>query len=671
MVYKVFLNTSKRAYNPYKYCVLAIYKNNINIAYKYNEIKDKIPKTKIQPTSYCFTSAKDAEHLKTINYGYEDWQELSGLPSDYNLEIPEHYKHNDVEFKMEIDSLITDEMFDQIKKAKKIKISEPFVIVGENFEDRFLLSSGTARGEEYICPKCHKIFLLNKNRYQSSYTCPFCGNTSYNGPLVMKDFKDFRKNNYGAERYYNEMCFSGYNTNQKNSFYYVKNHSDDENGIIIYKICQEIIANKNTITTRFSVEYSIEHIIGKKMIAYKHLKRAKKECDPFEVLGINTKNINRTPCVIYDGCDKFFDFINKNEKFLRMSGFQTVLKYSPMQLNLEPFFFVFIGIVNKYPIMEQIVKMGHAKLFFNLYKEMLNSLNKEELNKKINDLSQLVDIEATKGKDALRFPNYIGDYLIKKDANLDEYYYWRDLYEITKMTKEQFEKLIDSFTYSLIISQVGISDIGNILKYGYSVEKLFNYIIKQANTNNHNVQDIIYYLSDYLLMCDFTGIKPDKYPKDLKKVHDDMLVYYEKQKKAEDDKKLALIANECESYVIPNEEELNKIGIPKLFENMTVVFPKSESDFIDEGNQQHNCVGSYPYRVKNGNCVIFFIRYKDSPDKSFITAECTTRGLGQCYYSNNRSVKDENLMNFARYIVKKILAGISSGQINALGKVNK
>ena len=123
-----------------------------------------------------------------------------------------------------------------------------------------------------------------------------------------------------------------------------------------------------------------------------------------------------------------------------------------------------LGIVNKYPIMEQIIKMGHARLFFNIYQNMLQCLNKDEINRNVEKVSQIVDNEATKGKDALRFPTYIGDYLIKKNASLEEYFYWRDLYEITKITKEQFENFTESFNFAWVNSQAGVEDISNILK---------------------------------------------------------------------------------------------------------------------------------------------------------------------------------------------------------------
>lgn len=648
----------------YCYAVLCLYKNGVNVFYTYPEQTSQTSSTKIYPNNYQITSAKS---IYDINNGaYAPYKELSGTPNDYNLHIPEEYKHDDIKISIEKDEDLSDDIFNKIKNVNK---EFPFVIVGEDFSKRKIISQsyynirGGNRVEELYCTKCNKIFYPD-SLYRC--ICPDC--KDYNDVIAMKDFKDFRKKNYDSKKS-DDSIFYRFPTSIKSRFYFLTNHPEDANGIIIYKICKEISAVKNSIITKFNIEYSIEHIVGKRTVTYKHLKKSKKECDAFEALNINTKNITSVPTIIYDNCKDFWDFASKNEKFLRMSGFQTVLKYSSMNLKLEPFFIVFIGIMNKYPVMEQIVKMGHAKLFFNLYKEMLQSLNKDEINRIVDNLSQLVDNESKKGKDALRFPTYIGDYLIKKDAKLDEYYYWRDLYEITKITKEQFENLTDSFNYAWINSQVGMSDIGNILKFGYTVDKLFNYIIKQSKTNNYTIQNTITYLSDYLNMCDMVQVESDKFPQDVKKVHDDMLSYYRNREQIEYDKKLTVIGSECEDYVIPSEEELDHIGIPKLFTSMTVVFPKSETDFINEGNQQHNCVGSYPNKVRNGNCVIFFIRHKDNPSKSFITAECTRSGLGQCFYSNNRYVYDEDLIKFAKYIANKIKAGCSSGKIHALNNI--
>ena len=664
MKYKIYKNNSQQYYG-YTYAVLVMNEKENPIVYFYKS-QDKTNEV-LKPWTYSviiddnFKPDNINEALrKVVGYSNSDYKEIKGTLEDYSLYIPERYKEKELEVIEQKNSELSDET---VNKIKKIKFSYPIVILNDDVET---LSNTKWKNYQYFCTKCNKKYVIkDSNRINC---CPNCDNKT-NDTIVMKDFKKFREQQYNKKYYYGET-FSGTNSAVKVRFYLLSKHPENEDGIIIYKISREVVAEKSKIFYNYNIEYSIEHIVGKKMIAYKHLKRSKKECDPFEALNLTTKNINNPPEILYDDADNFLEFAEKNEKFLRMSGFQSVLKYSSINLNLESFFIVFIGIMNKYPIMEQIVKMGHAKLFFKLYISMLESLNKDEITRNINNISQIVNTETTKGKNALRFPSYIGDYLIKKDAKLEEYYYWRDIYEITNLSKEQFENLLDSFNFAWINSQAGLQDICNILKFNYPIDKLFNYIMKQSKQANCKIPDIIQYLTDYLNMCDILQVEADKYPHDLIKIHNDMLVHFKNKQRADYDKKLSIIGNECEKYIVPDEQELDNIGIPKLFETMCVVFPKCERDFIDEGNQQHNCVGSYPNRVRNGNCVVFFIRYKENSNKSFITAECTRTGLGQCFYSNNRPVYDDNLNKFATYIAKKIKAGVKSGKIHALENVD-
>ena len=128
--------------------------------------------------------------------------------------------------------------------------------------------------------------------------------------------------------------------------------------------------------------------------------------------------------------------------------------------------------------------------------------------------------------------------------------------------------------------------------------------------------------------------------------------------------KIAIIGTECEKYLKKHSDTKN-VGVPKLFDEYVVVFPKTVKDFVNEGNQQHNCVGSYPNAVIERQKIVFFIRRKNYPMDSFITAECTKRGLGQFYYANNRPVNDEKLCAFGKYIANTILHGQSVGEITS------
>ena len=77
-------------------------------------------------------------------------------------------------------------------------------------------------------------------------------------------------------------------------------------------------------------------------------------------------------------------------------------------------------------------------------------------------------------------------------------------------------------------------------------------------------------------------------------------------------------------------------------DDLIVVVPKNIEDLINEGIQQHNCVGEfYNERIADGEDFIFFIRKKSNPKESYITcrysisdkelAEINTRFNGEDY----------------------------------------
>ena len=79
---------------------------------------------------------------------------------------------------------------------------------------------------------------------------------------------------------------------------------------------------------------------------------------------------------------------------------------------------------------------------------------------------------------------------------------------------------------------------------------MLNYIVKTSIKTNYTIGTTVQYLIDYLNMCDICQIEPDKYPQDLRKVHDDMTEFYRKREKAAYDLKLHVIGTECEEYII-------------------------------------------------------------------------------------------------------------------------
>ena len=69
-------------------------------------------------------------------------------------------------------------------------------------------------------------------------------------------------------------------------------------------------------------------------------------------------------------------------------------------------------------------------------------------------------------------------------------------------------------------------------------------------------------------------------------------------------------------------EQLQKLNFinDMIIDDYIIKVPQSLEDLIDEGKQQNNCVGSfYNKSIRAGENLIYFIRRKDKPQKSYVT----------------------------------------------------
>lgn len=80
------------------------------------------------------------------------------------------------------------------------------------------------------------------------------------------------------------------------------------------------------------------------------------------------------------------------------------------------------------------------------------------------------------------------------------------------------------------------------------------------------------------------------------------------------------------------------------YENYCFIVPTTLKELIDEGEQQHNCVGSYYNNfMSEGNGFIYFIRKKNEPEKSYITCcfNMHTKETVEARYKFNDKVSKE------------------------------
>ena len=89
-----------------------------------------------------------------------------------------------------------------------------------------------------------------------------------------------------------------------------------------------------------------------------------------------------------------------------------------------------------------------------------------------------------------------------------------------------------------------------------------------------------------------------------------------------------------------------------------IIVPTTYEQLVDEGNQQHNCVGRcYHDSIRNGTDWIYFIRKKGTPTESFITCQYSrnSRNTVQYKYKFNRSIySNDEMYTMIRNITKEI-----------------
>lgn len=508
-----------------------------------------------------------------------------------------------------------------------------------------------------ICSKCGEKFKI-----ESKHSYVSCPNGCMNSvrPIVDSEYASYMQKNYYYRDQSNRSC--------KHKYFFAEAYED---GVTISRIEHSVAAKRGVVTRSVKRACEISNRVKEGFSCTNFGKRKNTPGDPMKVLPFNSKSMNEKQHIIYSGAGySFMEFASRNQKALGMTGVLECFKFfrpdsheaGSENADMETLFLFYMAFVNKYPVIEQIVKSGQAGLFLRLFEAAKNANSGEQIKRMVDSMEEIINPEATKGKDALRFPVYIGDYLFKKNADIGEYVAWSNLYELKKFSREQFDAFIGSFEFAFLNAANAFMPLCNVLKYGYNHMRLASYLMKQKTYPNRSIQ----LLKDYLTMCEYMGVEPDYYPMDLEKQHDDMAKAFKEKENFFYDAYVKELGTACGRYVNKAKNEENQIGIPDSFFKYDIVFPMNQRDFINEGNMQHNCVGSYYRRTAaEKSCIIFFVRKKDDSERSFITGEYIRESgkLGQFLRSNNRNVNDRELMKLGLYVARRIRQGINAGEI--------
>lgn len=226
--------------------------------------------------------------------------------------------------------------------------------------------------------------------------------------------------------------------------------------------------------------------------------------------------------------------------------------------------------------------------------------------------------------------------LKKLDINLEEFRLWK---EVTEK-----ERTVDPEEFGELVRMVGVSrDIKKAMKLA-TVHGILRYL-KEQNPEKpggrgyrtcayHQLSDWIDYMDNAALLGMNLKDPSVKFPKNLKKAHDEA---YEAVRAAEKGKNGLQIAK-----IARMEEGLNARF---YFETKKYLIraPHDHRELIREGEKLHHCVATYAKSIAREESYILFIRDKEAPEDPLFTLELNPdtlqvrqcRGLKNCGYGKD------------------------------------
>jgi hypothetical protein len=221
----------------------------------------------------------------------------------------------------------------------------------------------------------------------------------------------------------------------------------------------------------------------------------------------------------------------------------------------------------------------------------------------------------------------------------------------TPLTKELLQDYVDKLTYGKYYKFVREFDselINNYFEQGGTMETLFK-IIKNSLLNGNF--DIAYNTNKLLKLIQYVGCDLEQ-----------KITLDDNRDLEHNIQTLRDIADRERNIILAKKlQKLNFINGVE-YKNLVVVAPQSQEDKQAEGRMQNNCVGYYyDESILEGRNLIYFIRKKDNPNKSYVTCRYNKEFKRTVEYRafNNNNVHDNNVLEFINILDEKIQKTLS------------
>ena len=258
----------------------------------------------------------------------------------------------------------------------------------------------------------------------------------------------------------------------------------------------------------------------------------------------------------------------------------------------------------------------------------------------------------------------------------------KNLFEILKINKQDYKTIKEndiSITMSFLklfqewkklklkidvkylkdISVIYSGEILDVINFSKNndikINKVLNFIEKQFKLVDEENKKLFQWRSslirsweDYLNDCKTLNMDlKDKsvfFPKNLYQAHQNTISQIKIKENSKYDSNIKLRLKSLSKY---------------LFEDDTFLIrpAASSKEMIEEGKNNHNCVGTYVKRYAEGETLIMFVRNKLEADKTLVTVEIRDNKIVQARQDRNKPASEE-VMNFLRKFEMSKLGGI-------------
>ena len=390
---------------------------------------------------------------------------------------------------------------------------------------------------------------------------------------------------------------------------------------------------------RYKVERVFLYISNIKKFMCIDLKHLKKKTKDFRVIMMRDDlNIFNTADNVY----YYFYNIDEFSKDYPNSAIDTFAKQKNVYYdyhNADKYLMRYAWLYQQYPILEQLVKAGLCDVIYNLvYRNSPTYYSIDNIfNAYGKDICEITGLKKS-------------HYQIARDNinKIDTYIEFTKFVKKHNVSAQQLYRLIDVLKNNDYYSMGGISNelsrclysINDLLeiefenKKLYSFNTLMNYVEKQLAAQGFlQANNFLTHLYDYVKMCVEMNVKPDIKTKNLLREHNVTMIQYNQVKDELLDEK----------YTESFDSQYQKLKQYEYHDNrLEVIVPRRPKDIIEEGKNNHNCVGSYVSSHADGASNIFFVRKIDNADKSYITVELDSNlsKVRQAYYSYNKQLNN-------------------------------